>query len=147
MTRVPTIKYILIFLVPTVLLAAITTFLPEPESADYWETDIIIIDLLIAVIAVPLIETLLFQSLIIEIICKVIKRPGKNIIIAVVVSSVAFAFNHTYSTLYVIYTLCGGIIYALAYYFGRYRKEGGIILVFLLHSFDNLLISLYNLCL
>jgi len=38
------------------------------------------------------------------------------------------------------------IIYALAYYFGRYRKEGGIILVFILHSLDNLLASLYNIC-
>lgn len=142
--KVPTIKYILIFLVPTLLLAAITTFLPEPESAGYWKTDNIVIDLLIAVIAVPIIETLLFQSLIIEIICKIVKRPWKNIWIAVLASSLAFALNHTYSFLYVLITFLVGIIYALAYYLGRYRKEDAIILVFILHAMDNFLASLYN---
>jgi membrane protease YdiL (CAAX protease family) len=127
-----------------VLLGAISTFIPEPESANYWETDIIVVDLVIAVIAAPLIETLLFQSLIIEVICKIIKRPRRNIYIAVFASALAFALNHTYSVSYVIYTFFGGIIYSLAYYLGRYRKESAIILVFLLHSLDNLLASLYN---
>jgi membrane protease YdiL (CAAX protease family) len=127
-----------------VLFGAISTFIPEPESANYWETDIIVVDLVIAVIAAPLIETLLFQPLIIEVICKIIKRPRRNIYIAVFASALAFALNHTYSVSYVIYTFTGGIIYSLAYYLGRYRKESAIILVFLLHSLDNLLASLYN---
>jgi len=142
--KAPAYIFFLVFFVPSVILGAITTFLPEPESANYWETDIIVVDLVIAVIAAPLFETLLFQSLIIEVICKIIKRPRRNIWIAVFASAIAFALNHKYSMSYVIYSFFGGIIYALAYYLGRYRKESAIILVFLLHSLYNLLASLYN---
>lgn len=142
--KAPTVKYLLIFFIPSLLLGAITTFIPEPESANYWETGIIVVDLVIAAIGAPLIETLLFQSLIIEVICKIIKRPRRNIYIAIIVSSVAFALNHTYSVGYVIITFFLGIIYALAYYYGKYRKESATILVFLLHSLYNLFASLYN---
>ena len=145
--KAPAYIFILVFFFPSVLLGAITTFLPEPDMAGSFATESIVLDLLIAVIVVPLLETLLFQSLIIEIICKIIKRPRKNIYIAVIVSSLAFALNHTYSLSYVIFAFFVGIIYALAYYLGRYRKEGGIILVFILHAMDNLAASLYNLSL
>jgi len=128
-----------------VLLGALTTFLPEPDLTGSVTTDSVVLDLLIAVIVAPLIETLLFQSLIIEITCKIIKRPRKNICVAVMVSSLAFALNHTYSLSYFFITLGAGMILALAYYLGRYRKESAIILVFLIHSFYNLSSSLYNL--
>jgi len=143
--KAPAYIYILVFFFPSVLLGAITTFLPEPDMTGSFVTDSIVLDLLIAVIVAPLLETLLFQSLIIEIICKIIKRPRRNIYIAVMVSSLAFALNHTYSLGYVIMTFFWGIIFALAYYLGRYRKEGPIILVFLIHSIYNLSSSLYNL--
>ena len=142
--KAPTYKFILVFFVPSVLLGAITIFLPEPDMTGSFVTDRVFLDLLIAVIVAPLIETLLFQSLIIEIICKIIKRPRKNICIAVTVSSLAFALNHTYSIVYFIITLGAGFILALAYYLGRYRKEGAIILVFLIHSLYNLSSSIYN---
>ena len=142
--KAPAYIFFLVFFFPSLLLGAITTFLPIPESANYWETDIIVVDLVIAAIAAPLIETLLFQSLIIEIICRIIKRPRTNVLIAVLVSSLAFALSHTYSIIYVVFNFFVGIIYALAYYLGRYRKESAIILVFSLHSLDNLVASLYN---
>jgi len=142
--KAPAYIFILVFFFPSVLLGAITTFLPEPDMTGSFVTDSIVLDLLIAVIVAPLLETLLFQSLIIEIICKIIKRPRRNIYIPVIASSLAFALNHTYSLSYVIFAFFVGIIYALAYYLGRYRKEGGIILVFILHAMDNLAASLYN---
>ncbi len=142
--KAPVYIFILIFLLPSVVLGAITTFLPEPDMTGSFTTDSIVLDLLIAVIVVPIIETLLFQSLIIEVICKIIMRPRRNICIAVFASSLAFALNHTYSISYVIFAFFAGIIYALAYYLGRYRKEGAIILVFILHAMDNLSASLYN---
>lgn len=138
--------FILIFYFPSLLLGIITAFLPEPDMEGSLTTDNIALDFLIAIIVVPLIETLLFQSLIIEIICKLIKRPRKNIWVAVLASSLAFAFNHMYSIGYVIITLLAGIILAFAYYLGRYRKESAIILVFLIHSLYNLSTSLYNIC-
>lgn len=142
--KIPAWLFMLIFFCPTVIIGAITTFLPEPDLTGSLSTDSVILDLLIGVIVVPLIETLLFQSLIIEIICKIIKRPRRNIYFAVIVSSLAFALNHTYSFSYVIITFFIGIIFALAYYLGRYRKESAIILVSIIHSMYNLLSSLYN---
>jgi membrane protease YdiL (CAAX protease family) len=94
--KAPARIFILIFLCPSVLLGAITTLLPEPDMAGSIATGSVVLDLLIAVIVAPLIETLLFQSLIIEIICKFVKRPRKNIWIAVIVSSSAFALNHMF---------------------------------------------------
>lgn len=143
--KAPSYIFILIFLCLSLLLGFITTFLPEPDMKGSLVADNVVIDLLIAVIVVPLIETLLFQGLIIEIVCKIIKRPRKNICIAVMASSLAFALNHTYSIGYFIITLLAGIILALAYYLGRNRKEGGIILVFIIHSIYNLSSSIYNL--
>jgi len=143
--KAPAYIFILVFFFPSVLLGTITTFLPEPDLTGSVTTDSVVLNLLIAVIVVPLIETLLFQSLIIEIICRIIKRPRKNICIAVMVSALAFALNHTYSLGYIIMTFFWGIIFAIAYYLGRYRKESAIILVFLIHSFYNLSSSLYNL--
>lgn len=143
--KTPTYIFIVIFLCLSLLLGFITTFLPEPDMAGSLVADDVVIDLLIAVIVVPLIETLLFQSLIIEVVCRIIKRPRKNICIAVITSSLAFALNHSYSMGYFIITLLAGIILAVAYYLGRYRKEGGIILVFLIHSIYNLSSSVYNL--
>jgi membrane protease YdiL (CAAX protease family) len=145
--KAPFYFYIIIFLCPSLLLGVITIFLPEPEVAGYIAADSIVIEMLIAVIAAPLIETLLFQSLIIEIVCKIIKRPRQNIHIAVIASALAFALSHLYSLSYFIITFFGGIILALAYYLGRYRKEGAIILVFIIHSMYNLVISLYNMLL
>jgi len=145
--KAPAFKFILIFLFPSVLLGIITTFLPVPDMTGSLETNSVILDLLIAILVAPLIETILFQSLIIEIICKIIKRPRKNIWISVIVSSAAFALSHTYSVSYIFITFLAGIILALAYYLGRYRKEGAIILVFVIHSGYNLLTSIYNLCL
>ena len=143
--KAPAYIFILVFFFPSVVLGVITTFLPEPDMAGSFATESIVLDLLIAVIVVPLLETLLFQSLIIEIICKIIKRPRKNICIAVIVSSLAFALNHTYSLSYIIMAFFWGIIFASAYYLGRYRKESAIILVYIIHAVYNLSSSLYNL--
>lgn len=124
-----------------------TTLLPEPELTDSMATNSIVLNLIIAVLLAPIIETTIFQALIIEIVFKFIKRPRLNIWIAILASSTAFALNHTYSFWYIFITFIAGVILALAYYLGKYRKEGAFILVFIIHSMYNLLTSLYNFCL
>ena len=104
----------------------------------------VVLEWLVIVIVAPLIETLLFQSLIIELVCKLFKRPRRNLFISVTASSVAFALSHSYSISYIIITFLAGVILALAYYLGRYRKESPIVLVFVIHAVYNLLTSVYN---
>ena len=142
--KAPTYLFILIFLCPSMILGTISTFLPEPDIAGSLAVEGVVLELLIAVIVAPLIETLLFQSLIIEIVCNFIKRPRKNIWISVIASSLAFSMNHTYSISYMVITFFAGVILAMAYYLGRYRKEGAIVLVYAIHSVYNLLTSLFN---
>ncbi len=145
--KAPVYIFIFIFIFPSLILGAITTFLPEPDMLGSPAVESIVLELLIAVVVAPLIETLLFQSLVIEIICKLIKRPRKNIWISVIASSLAFSMNHTYSISYMVITFFAGLILAIAYYLGRYRKEGPIVLVFVIHSLYNLITSLYDMCL
>lgn len=136
--------YILIFLFPSLLIGSITIFLPDPTIPDPIAGNNLVLDFLITIIVAPLIETLLFQSLIIELVCKLFKRPRRNLYISVTASSVAFALSHSYSICYIIITFLAGIILALAYYLGRYRKESPIVLVFVIHAVYNLLTLVYN---
>ena len=52
----------------SVVLGAITTFLPEPEMANTIMSEGILIEVLLAVFLAPLVETLIFQMLIIEVV-------------------------------------------------------------------------------
>ena len=125
-------------------LGAITTFLPEPEMIEPITSEGIIIEVLLVIFLYPLFETLVFQMLIIEVIRKIINRPKKNICLALLLSSAAFALNHTYSLYYMAFTFLVGLVLALAYYLGRYRRENALLLTFLIHSLYNLYAVLYN---
>ena len=142
--KVRAYKFVLIFFGFSVLSGAVTTFLPEPEMAEPMTSESILNQILLAVFLAPVIETLLFQILIIEAIRKIIKRPKKNICLALLLSSAAFALNHTYSLSYLAITFLGGLVLALAYYLGRYRRENAFIIVLLIHSLYNLSVVLYN---
>lgn len=142
--KVRAYKFVLIFFGFSVLLGSITTFLPEPEMAEPLTAENILQEILLAVFLAPIIETLLFQLLIIEIIRKIIKRPKKNICVALLLSSTAFALNHTYSLGYFVITFLGGFVLALAYYLGIFRRENAFVMVLLIHSLYNLSAVLYN---
>ncbi|WP_368077846.1 lysostaphin resistance A-like protein [Maribellus luteus] len=101
-------------------------------------------DVLLTVFLAPIVETLLFQLLVIEAIRKIIKRPRKNICLALLLSSTVFALSHTYSLGYFFITYLGGIVLALAYYLGRYRRENAFFVVFVIHSLYNLSVFIYN---
>ncbi len=142
--KIQTYKFILILYGFSVLLGAITTFLPEQEMAEPTTSESILLEILLAVFLAPVVETLLFQLFIIEVVRKIIKRPKKNICLALLLSSTAFALSHTYSLSYFAITFWGGFILALAYYLGRYRRENGFIIVLIIHSMYNLSVVLYN---
>jgi uncharacterized protein len=139
--HVPFFNFILIFLLITLFFGVITYFLPVDLAGETSGKGLepIIDQLVFGVLIVPLIETLLFQSIIITIICKIIKRPGLNIIPALAISALAFGLNHSYNLAYFIYTLIIGFFLAFAYFVARYRKESAILSVFLIHSIFNLI--------
>ena len=136
--RIPSFLYILIFLLISIVIGQINTLVFESI------TDVKVADQLsgeeiaIALIAAPILETLLFQTLIIETVCKLFKKPRYNFYFAIILSAVAFALNHTYNLQYVIFTFISGLVLSIAYYMARYRKENASIIVILIHFLYNL---------
>lgn len=142
--KIQSYKFIILFFGFSLLLGVITTFLPEPELAEPMTHNGIILQILLTVFIVPIIETIIFQLLIIEAIRKIIKRPKNNICLALLLSSTAFALNHTYSLSYFVITFLGGLTLAFAYYLARYRRENAFLMAFLIHSLYNLSTIVYN---
>lgn len=92
---------------------------------------------LIGVIIGPLLETLIFQALIIYVVCRIIKRPRYNLYASVLISAIAFGLNHCYNPYYVLYTFLIGIILAFVYYISRYRRMSPTLTVFIIHALLN----------
>ena len=127
------------FLLISFAISTITLFFPK-TSGDVNSNivlDSIFEKIFFGIILVPLIETLIFQSLIISVICKLIKRARSNFYPAIVFSAFAFSLNHSYNAYYMIYTFIVGTILAFAYYIARYRKESAVLLVFAIHATYN----------
>lgn len=102
---------------------------------------------LIAVIISPLIETFLFQFLLIEFIILLfsfIKIRGGRLI-SVLVSSSLFAATHPYSFIYLFSALISGLMYGTFYLVAKSKKGlNGFSVVYIVHSFYNLIVFLAN---
>ena len=141
LVQMPYLKFILLFFLITLFFGVITFFLPSHLASEnpVNHFDSITEQLLFGVLIGPIIETLLFQSLIISIICKIVKKTRFNLIPALVISAIAFGLNHSYNLVYIIYTFIIGIFLAFVYYVARFRKESATLSVFLIHSIINLI--------
>ncbi len=97
----------------------------------------------IAVFLAPIIETLIYQIVIIEG-CRYFLRKFISLrficAFSIMISSFAFAFDHTYSVYYFIGALCTGIVFAVVYIISKYRKEPAFIFPLFLHAFWNLFV-------
>lgn len=136
--RLPAYGFILLFLAASILTGIITTFLPQPIIENPLVIEHKWMELVVLLLIAPLLETLLFQSLIIELVCKFIKRPRNSLYVALMLSALTFAINHAYSMSYFVFTFIGGLILALAYFVGRYRRENASLLVVIIHTLYNL---------
>ena len=76
------------------------------------------------VILAPLVETILFQAIPVELIGKCIKNEKLNFFLSVFLSAFIFSSVHMYSIYYIVYTFFAGFILALAYFLCKYRNEG-----------------------
>lgn len=102
---------------------------------------------LLTVIIGPLIETFLFQFLIIELVLlsfrKIKIRGGE--FLAVLLSSILFATTHPFSFIYLFSAFISGIIYGIFYLIAKNRMGlNGFLVVFIVHSFYNLIVFFMN---
>lgn len=103
----------------------------------------ITVEFILVVIIAPIIETILFQYLLITQVY--ISYNGKNKkTIAILLSAFCFAIIHSYSLYYFLVTLFGGIF--LAYFFCSFKDNtntiSAILYLTLIHSLTNLYIFL-----
>ena len=137
--RINPLLFILFFLIISYLASYITLLFPASASQNdtvqllenQWQK------IFIGVLVVPFVETLVFQTLIISIICNIIKRPKYSLYTSILISAMAFALNHSYNIYYILNTFLAGIILAFAYYISRYRKMSATLTIFIIHSIWN----------
>lgn len=81
--------------------------------------------ILIGIILAPILETLLFQMIPIELLCKITPtiNGNRNHLFPCLVSAVIFALVHNYSASYMMLAFCMGLCFASVYTFVSTQKE------------------------
>jgi hypothetical protein len=93
-----------------------------------------------AIVLVPLLETFVFQKLVIDFSTRILEKFKKEtFIIPIIISSILFSVEHIYNLIYFFDGLYMGIIFAFCYKIITLRKENPFIIVTVIHSFVNLL--------
>ncbi|MFW6226290.1 MAG: type II CAAX prenyl endopeptidase Rce1 family protein [bacterium] len=94
--------------------------------------------LFLIIILFPILETLIFQFLVIEIVFLLRIRLKMKFIVAIMLSALLFAFFHNYSCIYFTFSMLSGVIYAGMYLIGKYKNESAFLYPVSLHVFWNL---------
>ena len=115
----------------------LSSFITNEPNLNFKEG--LVFEFLIIVLFAPIIETLIFQFAVIELVLNYIKQKS-TYYIAVLLSGSLFGISHFYNLQYTIYCFIIGIGFALMYLIAKKRKDiNPILLVFLVHSFTNLI--------
>lgn len=94
---------------------------------------------ILLLVVAPLVETLIFKTLVINLSSHLLKRANVySPKMPVLISAVLFALIHTYNITYVIVTFFAGLLLAILYVIMQKRKENAFLGVSLAHSLHNL---------
>lgn len=103
---------------------------------------------LIVVVLAPLIETFLFQYLVIELILWAFSylKIEYGEIVALIISTILFCITHNFSYFYLFNSFISGFIYSITYIIAKNKKDmNPFWTVFIIHSFSNLTTFVLNL--
>jgi len=124
-----TIIFVMIVLGIDVLLATFCYFVIEPwyenlfgpigGPEDYLVGIPLYLKLIIVALITPLIETFVFQFLVIYLLLRFTRFPLWAVIC---ISALIFGLAHTYSVYYMLYAFVGGVIYAVAFAACKQKK-------------------------
>lgn len=102
----------------------------------------LIIYILLTLFLVPLLETLIFQTIVIEIILKI---NNKASILSIIISAFIFGLIHNYNAYYQFSAFLIGLFYAWIYLFiKKNKKESAFLFLVLIHSTNNLIATLFD---
>lgn len=87
----------------------------------------------------PLIETLIFQYMILDFLPW--RLPGKNIHkwIAIIISGVLFGLSHYYNLEYIIYGTVMGLLLAVTYVIAKFKNIPAFFTIWFIHTVTNLI--------
>ena len=136
-TNIP--LFLIIFLIDvfySLLSGSLLTFIePSITEIPFFKSISLFEVFLISVIFGPLIETFIYQFLIIEILSKF--KVNTNIIIGI--STIIFALSHNYNIIYILVIIFPGVLYASYYiYLKVEKKHSPFLMIFVLHALSNL---------
>lgn len=114
-----------LFMIPDIQLFGV-----PPSVENYGEVSMVMIGILIA----PLVETLLFQTLVYFVLSRINLFNQRKILI-IIVSAILFAVEHIYSVQYMIYTFVMGAFLMYAYIISKGKNP--FLRVFLIHLMIN----------
>jgi membrane protease YdiL (CAAX protease family) len=98
----------------------------------------VMIEFLVVVLLAPFIETLIFQTIIFNILNK-FEFFKKRAVIVIILSALAFGSAHGYSLIYVVMGTLMGFVLAYAYHIYIEKPESPYKIVTIIHSVRNLL--------
>lgn len=108
-------------------------------------TKLTIIPLIIVTsIIVPIIETFIFQFGIIRILEKFEITKNKPVFM-ILISAIVFSLNHTYSYAYILDTFLVGVLLAYSFLIYANKNKNPFLVVCVIHSVRNLIITVFSL--
>ena len=132
------------YLIPIVVfLDLITAFTLEyfaPNNSNNHQFPSILEEILLAIILAPLVETIIFQFLLLRLLQKYVKY----IYIQIFLSALVFGLAHCYSISYVIKAFLSGVLYSTLFIIVEKRGKNGFLYVLISHTMYNIIISILN---
>ncbi len=108
----------------------------DPSKSDTYIDDLSIVKkILLIVILAPLIETFLFQYLLIRPFLK--KKSKKIMMLGIFISALVFGLMHYFNIYYIVTMFVIGLIFGIFFVLGQTKFNRGFIVVFSIHSFMN----------
>lgn len=152
------LKFMLIMSLISIVLGLIFSLLAGLLGVDYVSDNTMVqnksqkVLFILVVFGSPLIETFVFQFLIIEagFLFFMLKGEKKftdsmiGITIVLGLSSFLFAWSHNFNLMYFFNALFAGLILAYGYYYSKVRFKSGFITTCLIHANTNLFAFIYN---
>ena len=121
-------------LLTDIVISSLLSFTFSSGAANIYKFDSIYEEFFIVVLMAPIIETILFQHLVLKI---SMNHISKNKWIAIFVSAFLFGISHNYSIPYICKAFITGILYAGLYFLSVLKKKNPIIVVSITHAAYN----------
>lgn len=126
----------------------VLTSIANPSEINDLKDEGLGIFVFIIIIVGPFIETIIWQTLPINFVQYVLNRfTNKLALVPILISALLFGISHLYSFPYVILMSFRGMIYAWFFVIIQNRSENATLVVFVIHSLNNLILMISDIIL